>query len=291
MASKRARSEEQNQLDDSMQSLISEFNAITNYTVNDLAKFMRKYLAKSEECRRSIYDVQHEVNEVQIKVKAIEEKLKSKDNDDKANKTKMDLVASNMREMKDSSLEVEAKTHRVEQKLIDRHVFISGFPVKPNKEEVLEKLRTLYEISQESVDTSYCYQFSLRPKASSTPGASRAEPKTIFHMVVEFKDNQGKELFMKNKKEKGPLAFEQLTSQKLKDDDRKSLIRCVNRLSKFNLKVQRELQSAKADQKVFSYQLHNGLFRVKEREDSGWNIIGTDNALKPFTAQKKPSNQ
>jgi hypothetical protein len=282
MAGKRARTEEQSLLEDSMQSLIMEFKGKSDYTVNEIGRFMCEYLEKSEEFRRSCYDIQHEISEVQGRVKVIEEKMEVRDKNDRKNNEKIEAVESDVKE-------IEAKANRVEQKQVEKHVFLSGFPVKPKKEEIIEKLFTIYDVPTDSIDFSYGFEFKTRPKASSTiaPGSSESNDKINFQMVIAFKDHQGKEKFMKTKREKGPVMFEQLTTAKLSANERKCAIRIVNRLSKFNLKAQRHLQVAKMNQKIFSYQLHNGLFRLKVREDSGWTIIDNNEALEPYVEKKK----
>jgi hypothetical protein len=46
----------------------------------------------------------------------------------------------------------ESSLHRLEQKQIDKHIFITGFPVKPDEDEVLDSLVSLYDISRDEID-------------------------------------------------------------------------------------------------------------------------------------------
>lgn len=154
----------------------------------------------------------------------------------------------------------------------------------------MTSLLALYEIPENSVDYKYSYQFTPRrgtPSAASTPSTSSQEDKIFYQMVIAFKDNQTKSKFMKAKSEKGPIAYDQLTKKHLSREEAKTTIRCVNRLSKLNLKVQRELLTAKNQQKIFSFQLHNGVFRMKTSENSRWIIIDTESALEPFATKEK----
>ena len=165
----------------------------------------------------------------------------------------------------------------------------TGFTTKPDEDEVMSSLLALFEIPETSVDYRYSYQFTPRkvtPNATSTPSTSTQQVKTYHQMVIAFKDNQSKSKFMQAKKEKGPIAYEQLTKKHLSNDDAKAIIKCVNRLSKFNLKVQRELLTAKNQQKIFNFQLHNGVFRMKIGETSGWKIIDTETALQPYASKE-----
>lgn len=171
-----------------------------------------------------------------------------------------------MKEVQQSTQENEASLHKLEQKQLDKHVFIAGLPVEPNEDEVLNSLAALYNISIESVDYKYSYKFRLKgPKASSTLSApSQSKGKIIHQMVIVFKDQQMKTKFMQAKKENGPLLYEQITRTKLPTKEASAVIRCVNRLSKFNLKVRRELLTSKNEKRIFNFQLHNGTFRLKE---------------------------
>lgn len=195
-----------------------------------------------------------------------------------------------LQETTESGLDTESSVHKVEQKQIDKHLFMSGFPSNPDEDEVMSSLLELYEIPETSVDYKYSFQFTPRrvtPNATSTPSSSTQQTKTYHQMVIVFKDNQTKSKFMKAKKEKGPIVFDQLSKKPLSGEEAKTIIRCVNRLSKFNLKVQRELLTAKNQQKIFSFQLYNGVFRLKIIENSGWKIIDTENALEPYATKEK----
>ena len=286
---KRPRSEELNQLDDSMQSLVSEFKTKENRNVEDLCQFMASYIEKSEDYRRTICEIHHQHIELQKRVEVVESKFESQNDKIQENLDHVELVERDLKETKESGLETESSVHKIEQKQIDKHIFISGFPSKPDEDEVMSSLLALYEIPETSVDYKYSYQFTPRkstPKATSTPSTSTQQVKMFHQMVIAFKDNQSKSKFMKAKKEKGPVAYEQLTKKHLGNDDAKAIIRCVNRLSKFNLKVQREMLTAKNQQKIFNFQLHNGVFRMKISETSGWKIIDTETALQPYASKE-----
>lgn len=287
---KRQRTNDQNDLDDSMQLLLSDFRAKKNRSIDDLCEFMSSYIEKSEDFRRTVYEVQHQHNVLKERVDTLEAGSKVHQEKVEEHTDQIELVERDVREMQQSTRENEASLHRLEQKQLDTHVFITGFPVKPDEEEVLTSLTKLYGIPTESVDYKYSYEFKSKmkgPKASSTPGASNLSRKVFYQMVIAFKDQQMKNKFMMAKKEKGPINFEQLTRSKLQPKDASATIRCVNRLSKFNLMVQRELLTAKNEQKIFSFQLHNGIFRLKENDTAEWIMIGTQQSLQPFITERE----
>jgi hypothetical protein len=87
---------------------------------------------------------------------------------------------------------------------------------------------------------------------------------------------------MAAKKEKGPIKAEQLFDGGIDQDSKMKTISCSNRLSKFNLMVQRALFEAKSTALIDSFQLRNGTFRLKTEKDSKWIFINNENDLKPY---------
>jgi hypothetical protein len=194
--------------------------------------------------------------------------------------------------MKEKALKSEETVHKLDQREVDKDIYISGFPVEPNEGEITEALMKMHDIPLNKVDRHYSFSFTVKPRASSTPkDGGRQRQRSVHQMVIGFKDMETKMKFMKAKKDKGPIALEQLTKAKLKPEDAKAMIRCVNRLSKFNLKVQRHLMTSKVNGDIVGFQLHNGLFRLKEKDDSSWKVIGTEDALDPYNAEEKKKKE
>jgi hypothetical protein len=112
---------------------------------------------------------------------------------------------------------------------------MSGFPSLPDPSKVLQTMTTLNDIASDSIAEKFAYEF--------TPINPEIQKRFYFHMVISFKDTAAKKKFMALKREKEPLMFEQLQIPKSTSTDptKTDTIRCTNRLSKFNLKVQREL--------------------------------------------------
>jgi hypothetical protein len=284
---KRQREDELEKHEDSMSSLISEFSQKSNRDIEDLCQFMTEYIQRSEEFRRTMHQVHFQYNELQERVKAVEANAASNSGKTMENAEHIEVIVNDVDKIKAATLENEATVNKLDQMRLDKHIYITGFPSKPDVEEVSQALMTLHDMTMDSVDLKYTFAFTPRnPKASSTPNGSNKR-KTVHQMVIGFKDHQAKENFMKRKKEKGPIAFEQLTKSPLSSNHAKATIRCVNRLSKFNLKVQWHLMSSKIKGEIFSFQLHNGVFRLKQKEDSSWVTINTKEALEPYNEQAK----
>lgn len=171
----------------------------------------------------------------------------------------------------------ERSLHQLEQIKVDNDVFLSGFPKEPDVEKVASEVLKHYDIDASLINYKYRYQLKARRSARSSE-----KPAVIHHVVIGFKDNAAKVKLLKAKKDKGPLTFGQMYEGSLTTLEHGKLITCTNRLSKFNLMVLKHLFTAKDDKYIHSFQLHNGVFRLKMEENSDWISISTGEALQPF---------
>lgn len=176
----------------------------------------------------------------------------------------------------------ERSLHQLEQFKVDDDVFLSGFPKEPDVEKVASEVLKHYEIDASLVNYKYHYQLKARRSARSNE-----KPAVIHHVVIGFKDNAAKVKLLKAKKDKGPLTFGQMYDGSLTTEEQSKTINCTNRLSKFNLMVLRHLFIAKDDKYIHSFQLHNGVFRLKKEEHSDWISISTGEELQPFIKSAK----
>lgn len=295
MSLKRPRTEEEEKLNDSIQTIISEFKAEASPSIGSLSTFLVSYLEKSEELRNLTYDIQYRTLQVEQKVEVLEGKQLKTDEILIENAEAIELVGrdvqSQRKEISDIAalnLQNEASLHKLEQHKIDSDLFLSGFPNKPNIEEVTNKLLAMHGIPQETVAYKYAYQFTPRsskplPSSSSTPEAK----KVYHHMVISFKDKAIKMKILEARKGKGPLKLEQLCDGPSQMERGKpKTIRCTNRLSQFNLRAQGKLFAAKQEGWIYAFQLHNGTFRIKKEENSRWEPIDTSTALAPYDDEK-----
>lgn len=81
---------------------------------------------------------------------------------------------------------------------------------------------------------------------------------------------------MKAKKERGPMMYEEF-DPRASTQEKKATIRCTNRLSKFNLMAFK--MRAKNENRIESFQLHNGTFRLKKKDSDHWIMINTEAEL------------
>jgi hypothetical protein len=99
-------------------------------------------------------------------------------------------------------------------------------------------------------------------------------------IVIGFHEKTKKIEVLLTKKGMGPI----LSSQLVNDDERGSnTITYSNRLSMFNLFVQRNLYRAKQHNTINDFRFHNYFFQVKRgKEDDKWILINCEEALMPF---------
>lgn len=270
-------------LDDSIESIRSEILSNKEPTMKDVAMLLFQLIDKASSTRNTVNDIsdrlakiENRYDQTSRRLKSIEERCgthtTSIDALEKAkttNEEKIDLLKS----LTDSN---EQSLHKLEQSKIDNDIFLSGFPIKPDHIKVKSALANFYNIAPDMIDHSYQYEFILQPKATSTPNAIN---KVVHNVVVSFKERNVKFAFMKKKKELGEFLYEQIDSAVKDPKDKAAVIKCSNRLTKFNLLAQRQLFRAKGEGKIHSFQLHNGTFRAKKDEKAKWTYVDTSTSL------------
>jgi hypothetical protein len=269
---------------DTIQEMIQNFNPDQVTTIPELARFMMDYIISAEKMRQDILNNHFRLDEIEEKIEKLEDAQKSTDTTTTKNCNEIKIL-------KVASEDNSSSVHKLEQFNVDNDVFLSQFPCKPDAEKVTQKLLQFYGISKETVSNTYAYEFKIPLKNNnkmkqSTPVSSQVQQqyKVVHHMVIGFKDKTAKMNFMKAKKEKGPIKAEQLFDSGIDQDSKMKTISCSNRLSKFNLMVQRVLFDAKAIALIESFQLHNGTFRLKTEKESKWIFINNEDDLKPYRA-------
>lgn len=284
---KRLRTDEIEKLDDSIETMISDLQANADPSNKDLANFFIDFIRSQNEFRHLMLNISQRTDILEQRVETAEKRTDDVMGRVEENVKSIEILHSNAEKVRTQVSEIEASTHKMEQFHVDNDIFLSGFPTKPDCEEVTKSLIALYDIPESQVNFKYQYEFEIKRKftSSSTPNHV-IDKKVIHHVVIGFKDKFTKSKFMAAKKMKGPLTYEQLNPRERSDEHKTATIKCTNRLSKFNLKVQRELMRAKMENKLHSFQLHYGWFRLKKEEQSQWIIIDTENALNPYRSKE-----
>lgn len=285
---KRRCTELEMKFDDSIETMISDLQANPAPTNKDLANFFVDYVRSQNEFRQLMFDTKRRTENLEEKVDTVDKRTGEVENKVTQNTKAIDSLRMDAQQQQNQVSYIEASTHKLEQFQVDNDIFLSGFPSKPDCEDVTKSLMALYDIPESQVNFKYQYEFEVKskPKASSTPNGS-GKKFTVHHVVIGFKDKFTKNKFMSAKKTKGPVTYEQLSRNELPNEMKTATIKCTNRLSKFNLMVQRELMNAKMKNKIHSFQLHYGWFRLKVEEKSQWIVIDTENALSPYRNEEE----
>jgi hypothetical protein len=97
---KRVRPEDLNQLDDSMQPLLLEFKARENRGIEDLCSFMASYIEKSEEFRRTVYELHHQHKALVKRVDNVETHLKAYDDKQQENGVQLELFERDVKDIR-----------------------------------------------------------------------------------------------------------------------------------------------------------------------------------------------
>lgn len=290
---KRQRTTSEMEFNDSIASMISEFRLKPEPSNKDIGDFLAAYVEKSVQINSEVRDLRAKIDVVEDKVENMKMDF---DGRIKSATTTMSTIQTIQAEqnlevdnMKPTVARNEASVHILEQDRVDNHVYLSGFPTKPEAKAVATILCNKFSLDPGTVEHSFDFSFDVKPKqpeSTSTPVKDQEKPKVIFNVVIMFKDRSAKMKFMIAKSAHGPLFYEMFTTHQLDPKDNVS-IRCNNRLSKFNLRVQHALHRAKTETKIFKFQLHNGLMRFQRIENGPWTRIATNDDLKSFLPKKR----
>jgi hypothetical protein len=174
----------------------------------------------------------------------------------------------------------ETKVNQLEQKEVNGDLYLSNFPEKPDVTTVCDNLSKTLQLSRESIKGAYSFALMRKPPPQSSPKNSAQ----TYSVVVKLVDENAKIEFLKKKKDLGVIKLEQLIptiAAKFKDIS----IPCLSRLTKFNNSLVSILIKARADKKIESFQMRNGLFRFKQTGNVNWSSIGTEYDRQEFTSK------
>lgn len=276
---KRNLEESETALDDSIASIRAELLADKQPSMRDIAILLIRLIDRTESTRAMADDAYEKAKLVEHKCEQLHRRATEIENTSETHQQKI-------KTFENKTDKHEASLNKIEQQKVDNDVFISGFPVKPDHKKVASKITEIYGIRPEMIADSYQFEFKAKKNTENGPSANSTLKKKeteYHHVVISFKERNAKFEFMKKKRENnGPLFYEQIDESLNNDRLKKSVIRCSHRLTRFNLAVQSQLLKAKNENKLLTFQLHNGLFRLKKDENSKWIVIDTETSLNAF---------
>lgn len=254
------------EMNDSIESIISEVKSKSDPTSKDLANLMIECLTRVQVTNTKIAGIGADIELLDNKIEKCDKKVKD--------------IAS-------KSAKNEERLNKLEQQQIDNDIIVGVFPVKPNAKKITEKLQELYGFQANEVVSSYSFlrklNNSTRVKATSTPSTSQKSSESPgYYVVISFRDYVKKQEVMSKKKgNQGPLIFEQLVDESIKPtaEQLKMEIKISNRLTFFNLYAQRILYTHKERHGWEKIQLHNGWFRTQKKGETVWKYFKTESEI------------
>lgn len=165
--------------------------------------------------------------------------------------------------------------NKTDQQRVDLEVILSGFPVKPDVDVAVKKFLELFNASMNDIKSLYHFE--------SRVNVSGSVSKVIHHVVVSFKEKSTKLKFLTTKTEKKCLVrFSQLTEQPSSQGQSNPSITCLNRLTKFNLNVERQLQRLLSQGIIEEFKLTGLLHEFRHNHCSTWILVTHLEMLKPL---------
>lgn len=156
--------------------------------------------------------------------------------------------------------------NKSDQQRIDNDILLSGFSSTPKVEIVLKKLMELINMPLKSAKLFHHF-----------------ESRSIHHVVITFKDYSTKVQFLNMKAlMKHPLRLNQLTDQPLNGEQSNPIITCVNRLTRFNYAVEKQLYKLKSHFIVDDIKFADSLFHFNVKARSEWKTVTNLEILHPY---------
>lgn len=278
---KRPRSSSGNGDDQSavLDKLVEDFQKIAKPEVTDLSNFLVQFLKKSN-------NLNTRFNTVEDRVTALEERCDQKDThlqnvedrvhdiEDNQNSLKKELeekiaqLSVKVDENSQQSIHNTTQTLCIQQSLMDNDIILKGFPSKPDPDIVLNNFVNFYGINKMSIHEYYHVSYTKHQKVAS----SQSNEKMLHFIVISFKSKSTKVKVFESKKKKGSPLLKNLIPDSSTPD---ILIKCANKLTKFNLYAQRILYKSHQQKIISEYRFHNHLFQIKVQEDSNWIRVDT----------------
>jgi hypothetical protein len=263
----------------SLATSIKQVRDLENPSIKDLITFFTNYVETQLEKENSERDELH-VRLNNVEEKSEKHKKQITDLQDITNSMQISSTQTN-----NTIEDCEFSLHKLEQKNIDNDVFISLIPFSSNAQEIIEKLLSLCDIPLDSLKNSYSFaKRPLQKPTANNTAHSQLSQAPKYAMVISFDTVNTKMRYLANRSKNGLIKWSQVPTE-CPQDCRDISLKCMNRLSTFNLKVLRELNIAKGKGTITSFNMHNNLFRAKVKEKDPWRLIGTETILAHFLPQ------
>jgi len=167
-------------------------------------------------------------------------------------------------------LDQEIKGNKIDQQRVDLDVVLSGFHSKPEVNVTVEKFVKIFNLTIKDVKSFYHYE-------------NKAAAKTFHHVAISFKEKSTQVKVLKEKSEmKSAIRMNELMAKPLTADQRNPIITCLPSLSRFNLKIQKQLSNLKSHGIISEFQMGQLFFQFKQNSASEWREVTNEDMLKSY---------
>lgn len=273
--------------EDSITQIVTDFKKIEEPTVKDLSKFLVSFLEVSNHLSTRVATLENKVENLETasgrqceRMNHIEDQISSIESSQEETKKelneKIDALTLQLNKAKDdltSGTDRNAsQIHYIQQAAMDCDIILKGFPEKPDEKLVVARFLNLFSVDPDSLKSSYYVSYHKQQKSDKD---KLTESKLLHFVVLSFKTKATKIQIFQSKKKRGPLLLKELVHE-TSDANQRSIIRCTNKLSKFNLYVQQLLYKAKTNKIISEFKFHNHLFQYQIPANTDWIRLDTN---------------
>lgn len=275
--------------------LVEELENNENPSVKDLSTFIVNFFKNTNNLNSRVLTSEYKIAELEdrcdeqdARITTIEDRLAQIEGNQvtqkKETETKLGEITEAIGKVYEKSITNHSHTLVMQQTLMDREIILKGFPKKPDLEDVIQKFITKYEVDLSLIKEYYYVSYVKNPTTSTSSDRPKMDPSVLHFIVIAFKSKITKiRVFQKKKAAKGPLLLRDLVCETSITD--KTVIKISNKLSKFNLYVQRVLYKALTHKVVSEFRFHNCLFQTKLSASSNWIRIDSYDKINNINTQ------
>lgn len=267
--------------DTNVDQIVKDFKQIKNPDITQLSAFLVTFLEATNNLNSRTTVVEEKVRQVEEKcekqgqqiakntkdITEIQETHEAYKEEIEENLDDLRLSIENLKSQVDQN---STQINFSQQLAMDNDVILKGFTAKPSVDLVIPNFVALFGLEANQIRESYYVSY----ERVETKNFSNTKKLQHF-VVISFKSKATKIKVFKKKVDNGPILQNQLHPDLHLTEN--PVIKCTNKLTKFNLYSQRILYKASTSKpKVISdYRYHNCLFQIKFNGKADWLRVDT----------------
>lgn len=261
--------------------IITHYQKIEKPEIKDMFNFMASFLI--------------EANNLDGRVKNVEKKVMTVEARCDIHEERMDNIEERLNDFEESQKSLERQADHntsnilyIQQQLLSKEIILKNFPTKPDPDTVIKNFCDVFAIDLRCIK-EYYYVSYTRTQQTQQAGSSAQNSKLLHFVVIAFKTKSMKVDVFKKKSKRGSLVLKELLPDTT--DNKETIIKCTNKLTKFNLYAQKVLYKALDLKLIHQYRFHNNLFQIKAEENSKWFRMDSFSKVKDFDQQPRNITQ